>query len=342
MLYLISFFGSSVLALAVTPLALALAMRYRAFDRPGLRKVHDKAVPVLGGVAIVLSVLGGMWLARLTWPAALGQDTVKMLAFTAGGLVVFGIGLYDDLRDASVGVRFLAQFVAAAILVFAGFNIRVLPSPFGGVFELGLLSYPFTMVWIVFFINAINFIDGLDGLAGGITAIAGLTIFFSAGSHGEAFISLLALVTAGCMLGFLPFNFHPARIFMGDSGATFLGYALGAMTALGTMKSIATIALLIPIAALGVPIADTVGAVIRRTWRGQKFYLADKEHVHHLLITMGFTHQGAVAFLYGVSGFFGILAILLSSADRRLISILVILFSALVWIFLKKRHGGRE
>jgi UDP-GlcNAc:undecaprenyl-phosphate GlcNAc-1-phosphate transferase len=194
----------------------------------------------------------------------------------------------------------------------------------------------------VFFVNAINFIDGLDGLAGGITAIASLTIFFSAGLHGETFISLLALVTAGCMLGFLPFNFHPARIFMGDSGATFLGFALGAMTALGTMKSIATIALLVPIAALGVPIFDTVSSVIRRTRRGQRFWQADKEHVHHLLITMGFTHQGAVTFLYGVSGFFGLLAILLSSADRRLISVMVLLSLALLWIFIKKRLEGKE
>ncbi|MRR09681.1 undecaprenyl/decaprenyl-phosphate alpha-N-acetylglucosaminyl 1-phosphate transferase [bacterium] len=340
--YLLSFFGSAVLALTITPLALVLAMRYRAFDRPGLRKVHDKAVPVLGGVAITLSVLAGLWLARLLWPGALAQDMVRLLAFTAGGLLVFGIGLYDDLRDASVGVRFLVQFLAAGILVAAGFNIRALPSPFGGSIALGVMSYPFTMLWVVFFINAINFIDGLDGLAGGITAIAALTIFFSAGSHGEAFISLLALVTAGSMLGFLPFNFHPARIFMGDSGATFLGYALGAMTALGTMKSIATIALLIPIAALSVPIADTVGAVIRRTRRGQKFYLADKEHVHHLLITLGFSHQGAVTFLYGISAFFGILAILLSSADRRLISILVLLFLALVWVFLRTRRDNRE
>jgi UDP-GlcNAc:undecaprenyl-phosphate/decaprenyl-phosphate GlcNAc-1-phosphate transferase len=340
--YLLSFFGAAVLALAVTPLALVLAMRYRAFDRPGLRKVHDRAVPVLGGMAVVVSILCGLWLARLLWPGALEQDMAKMLAFTAGGLLVFGIGLYDDLRDASVGIRFLAQFLAAGILVLAGFNIRVLPNPFGGSFGLGVMSYPFTMLWIVFFINAINFIDGLDGLAGGITAIASLTIFFSAGSHGEVFISLLALVTAGCMLGFLPFNFHPARIFMGDSGATFLGYALGAMTALGTMKSIATIALLIPIAALSVPIADTVSAVVRRTRRGQRFYLADKEHVHHLLISMGFSHQGAVMFLYGVSAFFGVLAIMLSSADRRLISILVILFLALVWTFLKKRREGKE
>ncbi len=252
------------------------------------------------------------------------------------------MGLYDDLRDASVGLRFFVQFLAALILVLAGFNIRALPNPLGGNFVLGAMSYPFTMLWIVFFVNAINFIDGLDGLAGGITAIACLTIFFSAGSHGETFISLLALVTAGCMLGFLPFNFHPARIFMGDSGATFLGFALGAMTALGTMKSIATIALLVPIAALGVPIFDTVSSVIRRTRRGQKFWQADKEHVHHLLITMGFSHQGAVTFLYGVSGFFGLLAILLASADRRLISVMVLLSLALLWVFIKKRLEGKE
>ena len=342
MQYLLSFFGAAILALVITPLALALAVKYRAFDRPGLRKVHVKAVPVLGGVAIMLTVLSGLWLARLAWPGTYADDTVKLAAFTAGSLLIFGVGLYDDLKDASVGLRFFVQFGAALILVLAGYNIRALPNPLGGSLELGAMSYLFTMLWIVFFVNAINFIDGLDGLAGGITAIACLTIFFSAGSSGEALIALLALITAGCMLGFLPFNFHPARIFMGDSGATFLGFALGAMTALGTMKSIATIALLVPIAALGVPIFDTVSSVIRRTSRGQKFWQADKEHVHHLLITMGFSHQGAVTYLYSASAFFGLLAVLLASADRRLISILVILFLALVWTFLRKRLAARD
>ncbi len=325
-----------MLGVLLTPLALLVSVRGRVFDRPGLRKIHQKATPCLGGVAVALAVLGVLWVSRALWPDLLGGLSGKLAAITAGGLLILGVGLYDDLRNASVWLRLAFQFAAAGILIAAGFCITVLPSPLGGAWELGVFGIPFTALWIVFLINAINFIDGLDGLAAGLAIIVSLAIFVSAENSGEGLIALLAMALVGSLLGFLPFNFHPARIFLGDSGATFIGFILAAMTTLGTMKSLATVALLIPIAALGVPIIDTVGAVLRRTWRGQMFYQADKEHVHHTLLTIGFSHQGAVMFLYGVTVFLAIMAMLLSLADRRLISILVVLFVILAWIFLKK------
>lgn len=325
-----------MMALLLTPLAIAISLKYKAFDRPGLRKVHLKEVPCLGGAAIFISFLSVVWLARLIWPDFFGGLDRRLLSVSLGGLIIFGVGLYDDLRDASVGVRFLAQSLAAGVLIWGGFLITFLPSPFSGRLELGILSYPFTALWIVFLVNALNFIDGLDGLASGLGIIVATAIFYVAESHGEPLIALLAVGMMGSLLGFLPFNFHPARIFMGDSGATFIGYLFAAMTTMGTMKSVAAISLLIPIAALGVPILDTVTAIVRRTWRGQKFYQADKEHVHHLLLSLGFSHQGSVVFLYGVTFFLAILSILLSSADRRLISILVLMFMVLVAVFIRK------
>jgi UDP-GlcNAc:undecaprenyl-phosphate GlcNAc-1-phosphate transferase len=340
--YLTAFFIAAVLSLLLTPLALYVSVKGKVFDRPGLRKIHQKAMPCLGGAAVAVAVLITIWLIKSLWPGIFHGWAGKFTTITLGGLLILGVGLYDDLKNASVGLRLVFQFAAAGILIAGGFCVTILPSPLGGVFELGLFSIPFTALWIVFIINAINFIDGLDGLAAGISIIVAATIFVSAEASGEGLIGLLAIVTVGALLGFLPFNFHPARIFLGDSGATFIGFILAAMTTLGTMKSIATVALLIPIAALGVPIVDTFSAVLRRTWRGQMFYRADKEHVHHTLLTLGFSHQGAVMFLYGITVFLAILAMLLSLADRRLVSILVGLFLILAWIFFNKWQKGRD
>lgn len=333
---------AAVLGLLFTPLALYVSVKGKAFDRPGLRKIHQKATPCLGGVAVAAAILITVWLIGSFWSGIFYALTGKFLALTVGGLLILAVGLYDDLRNASVVLRLVIQFVAAGILIAGGFCVTMLPNPLGGALELGIFSIPFSALWIVFIINAINFIDGLDGLAAGIAVIVATAIFVSAESSGEGLIALLAIVTIGTLLGFLPFNFHPARIFLGDSGATFIGFMLAAMTTLGTMKSIATVAMLIPIAALGVPIMDTLSAIIRRTWRGQMFYQSDKEHVHHTLLTVGFSHQGAVLFLYGITVFLAILAILLSLADRRLISILIGLFMILVWIFFKKWQRGRD
>lgn len=340
--YLTAFFIAAIFGLLLTPMALFISIRGKAFDRPGLRKIHQKATPCLGGTAVAAAVLAAIWIIRILWPVFFAGMTGKFLAITLGGLLILAVGLYDDLKNASVALRFVFQFVAAGILIAGGFCVTVLPNPLGGAFELGILSIPFSALWIVFMINAMNFIDGLDGLAAGIGIIVSTTIFVSAEASGEILIALLAMVTTGSLLGFLPFNFHPARIFLGDSGATFIGFMLAAMTTLGTMKSIATVAMLIPIAALGVPIVDTFSAVLRRTWRGQMFYQADKEHVHHTLLTIGFSHQGAVMFLYGITVFLAILAMLLSLTDRRLISILIGLFIILVWIFIKKWQKGRD
>jgi len=241
--YLTAFFIAAVLSLLLTPLALYVSVKGKVFDRPGLRKIHQKAMPCLGGAAVAVAVLITIWLIKSLWPGIFHGWAGKFTTITFGGLLILGVGLYDDLKNASVGLRLVFQFAAAGILIAGGFCVTILPSPLGGVFELGLFSIPFTALWIVFIINAINFIDGLDGLAAGISIIVAATIFVSAEASGEGLIGLPAIVTVGALLGFLPFNFHPARIFLGDSGATFIGFILAAMTTLGTMKSIATVAL---------------------------------------------------------------------------------------------------
>lgn len=324
------------LALLFTPLAIGLAVKANWYDRPGRHKIHQRKVPYLGGTAIVLAVLLSLLITRLVWVEALSNLDIRIWSIITGGLLIYAVGVYDDLKSAPVWLRLLFQCLAGLVLVAGGFCIRVIPGFLIGRIELGVLGIPVTVLWTMFLINALNFIDGLDGLASGIALIASLALMASALRLGESFIALIAVITAGAMAGFLPFNFHPARIFMGDSGSTFVGFLLAAMTTLGTMKSVAAISLLFPIAALGVPIADTISSIVRRTWRGQMFYQADKEHVHHLLLSLGFSHRGAVLFLYGVTIFLALVANLSLLADRRLLALMITLFLILAGTFYYK------
>ena len=334
--YFAVFIISAGLALLFTPLAIGLAIRANWYDRPGGHKIHRRKVPYLGGTALVLSVFACLLITRLVWAEALANLDIRIWSIIVGGLLIYAVGVYDDLRSAPVGLRLLVQCLAGLVLVAGGFCIRVIPGFPVGRIELGALGIPVTVLWTMFLINALNFIDGLDGLACGIALIASLALMASALRLGQSFIALIAVITAGAMAGFLPFNFHPARIFMGDSGSTFVGFLLAAMTTLGTMKSVAAISLLLPLAALGVPIADTISSIVRRTWRGQMFYQADKEHVHHLLLSLGFSHRGAVLFLYGVTVFLALVANLSLLADRRLLALLISLFLVLAGIFYQK------
>ncbi|HBE72652.1 MAG TPA: undecaprenyl-phosphate alpha-N-acetylglucosaminyl 1-phosphate transferase [candidate division Zixibacteria bacterium] len=334
--HLAIFIISLGLSLLFTPLAVRVAIGANWFDRPGRHKIHQRKVPYFGGTAIVLATLCCLLVTRLVWSDILSNLDIRLWSIIAGGLILYAVGIYDDLRTASVWLRLAVQCLAGIILVMGGFCIKGIPSLVAGTIQLGVLSVPFTVLWTMFLINAINFIDGLDGLACGIALIASLALFAAALRIGEGFIAFLAVMTVGVMAGFLPYNFHPARIFMGDSGSTFVGFLLAAMTTLGTMKSVAAISLLLPIAALGVPIADTLSSIVRRTWKGQMFYRADKEHVHHMLLSIGFSHRGAVLFLYGVTLFLSLVANLLVLADRRVLALLVILFLALTGIFYRK------
>jgi UDP-GlcNAc:undecaprenyl-phosphate GlcNAc-1-phosphate transferase len=342
MMPLLVFLIALAASLLLTPLSIAAASRAGWYERSGAHKIHDRQVPFIGGTAIGLSLLASIALSRIVWPAFAAGVLPKLIALLAGGLLIYGIGLYDDARGASVLIRLLIQLLAGLALILGGFCVSSLPNPAGGTFHLGPFSVPFTLLWIMFMVNAINFIDGLDGLATGISLIAAVTLLVSALAIGDVFVAFLAAAVAGALLGFLPFNFHPARVFMGDSGSTLVGLMLAAMTTLGTMKSVATITLLVPIAALGVPIFDTISSIVRRTRKGRKIYQADREHIHHFLMSTGFSHRGAVLFLYGMTAFLAVLAVLLASADRRLVGVLVVLFLVLSWVFLEKwsQRGG--
>ncbi len=256
--------GAAIVAAFVThllvPVVTGLAIRLRAMDQPGVRKLHDSAVPRLGGVAI----MGGLGIAAgfaalghwTTWAARIGGK--ELLALVAGTLLVFLVGVVDDLRGVGSGTKFLVELAAAGLLVGAGWSFGVLRLPFVGGIDLGLFGPIVSLLWIVGVTNAINLIDGLDGLAGGVVAIISVSMLAYAALQGSPGSVVLMAATAGACLGFLRHNWEPARIFMGDSGALTLGFLLAAMSVHSALKAPAAVAIVVPILALGVPVMDTL------------------------------------------------------------------------------------
>lgn len=226
-----------------------------------------------------------------------------------GSTVILVVGLLDDRYELRPLLKFAGQVGVAVYTVWYGHRIEFVTNPFGGMLYLGGWGFPLTVLWIVGVMNMVNFIDGLDGLAAGVSAIACVPLAVVALQMNRPSIALLTFILAGSAFGFLPHNFNPARIFMGDAGAMFLGFMLGAITVDGALKGAATIALTIPLLALGVPVFDILFAVIRRVSAGRPFYEADQHHLHHRLLALGLTQRQAVLVLYAVSGLLGLGAV---------------------------------
>lgn len=308
---------TAVVTLLVTPFTRILAVRIGAVAMPSSRKVHDKATPSLGGLAMLIGIGSG-----LTTAWAMGSFDAVFRSFSdiAGvaiaALIIFAVGMLDDVIDVSAPAKVAGIVLAGVVLSLAGVSLLWFRIPFAGFIQLSAdLSVVLTVVWLLIMANAINLIDGLDGLAGGIVAIASATFFFytvQLGANGLIFDSnpaaLLAILTVGATLGFLPFNMHPAKTFMGDGGALLLGLMITASTvsvggrvdqAVSGQVFFFFAPLVIPLLLLGVPLIDMAMAVMRRASRGVSLSSADKEHLHHRLMRLGHGHRRTVLILWG-------------------------------------------
>lgn len=305
------------LALALTPLVKKFAVRIGAMDTPNARKVHTRIMPRLGGLGIFLAFIITV-AALLPFVSAwfTTRDMSFVSAFLIGGSIIVLIGALDDRFELSAKVKLLGQLVAAAVVVF-GFNIRVdfVNIPFQDAYSSleAWVAIPLTILWIVGVTNAINLIDGLDGLAAGVSGIAIGTIAVMSFLMGNMMIAFMCLVLLGSIIGFLFFNFHPAKIFMGDTGSLFLGFSLAMLSMLG-FKQIAVVSFITPLIIIGVPLSDTFFAIIRRAVQRKPIFSPDKGHLHHCLRELGFSHRQTVLIIYGIAAFFGVLAIIQSSA----------------------------
>jgi len=310
--------------LLLTPVVKKLAYLVGAVDKPDVRKVHRTDMPRLGGVAIYLGFAGAL--------VAVQPLSRWELGLLIGGTIIVITGVLDDIRGLPPKVKLAAQVAAACVLVWFGITVEFITHPFDGMIFLGKLGIPVTILWIIGITNALNLIDGLDGLAAGTAVIAAVTMATVAWFEGQTLVASFALILGAAVLGFLPYNFCPARMFMGDSGSMFLGFTLGALAVEGLTKGTAFISVFIPIIILGIPILDTLFAIIRRYRNHRPIFEADKEHLHHLLLEMGFTHRQAVLVIYAINVFLGVSAIVLNILSTEQGIIALILLVTIIWL----------
>ncbi|OQX09282.1 MAG: hypothetical protein BWK76_22515 [Desulfobulbaceae bacterium A2] len=335
---LFAFVLSCVLSLCLTPLARSVGTRFGALDLPGERKIHSRPIPRIGGAAIFLAFILTVALLYFTVhtevTAQLTPDA-RTLALAAGAVLCFATGVWDDFRGLPAWVKLLLQIGAATLAFCGGLSVERVAG-LSGVVELGLFSYPLTVLWFLAFINAINLIDGLDGLAGGVTLFAALVMVVLASMSAHYLAALLFAVLAGAILGFLRYNFHPATIFLGDGGSYFLGFTFAGVALYGSMKSQVGTALLIPMIAMGLPLFDTILSSLRRFLAGKRIFGADRDHIHHRLLALGLNTQRAVLLMYGVSVGMGLLAILLVHVNDERAAVILLLLAVGAVAFARK------
>jgi UDP-N-acetylglucosamine 2-epimerase len=319
--YFISFTLAFIVAFSATPLAKSLAFRIGAVDIPkDNRRMHKQPIARLGGFAIItgffVSILFSVISSKLLKTGTAIVFDRQFTGLIAGAGIIAILGVIDDIKSLSAKLKLPIQIIAALIVAMTGTRIDFVTNPFS---EIGIstfgpwISYPITIFWIVGITNAINFIDGLDGLAAGVSSIASLSLFFVSVMRPDPDIgtAVLAAILAGSTMGFLPYNFNPAKIFMGDTGATFLGFMLGTISIQGTYKSYTAIAIAVPILVLALPLFDTLFAILRRIASGKSPMTADRGHLHHRLVDMGLTQRQSVSVIYIASAALGLCAVVL-------------------------------
>ena len=339
-----AFILSGILSYALTPLVKRFAYKIGAIDVPkDTRRMHKKPTPRLGGLAIFIGFMGAM--------LVFFEFDVQMLSVLIGAMLIVVLGIFDDVLALGAKFKFIVQIIAAAIPVCVGgmkiaFFSNLNPLSSEPYFSLGIFAIPVTIIWIVGITNAVNLIDGLDGLAAGVSAIASLTMLAVALLNYEFSVAVTMACLTGACLGFIPYNFNPAEIFMGDTGSTFLGYMLATMSISGFFKFYAVVSFAVPLLILGLPIFDTASAITRRVLEGRSPMSSDRGHVHHRLVDMGFNVKQAVAILYAISGTLGLAAVVLTTngeAKAMLLLLAVILAIAVGgWIIINRRKESRQ
>ncbi len=338
--YIITFALAFIVAFSATPIVRKLAFKVGGVDIPkDNRRMHKKPIALLGGLAIICGFVVSLAFDLLTTSNIItpGKEIAGLMT---GIAVIMLMGVLDDTRTLNAWVKLAFQILAAVCVVaISGTRISVLTNPFGAdpYMELSpYISIPLTIMWIVGITNAINLIDGLDGLAAGVSSISSLSLFFVSILRADlapsitVYTALVTAALAGSTLGFLPFNFNPAKIFMGETGAAFLGFTLGVISIQGAMKSYTAISIAIPLLVLGLPLFDTLFAITRRVLSRKSIMQADRGHLHHRLIDMGLSQRQSVLIMYIASASLGLCAIVL--ADRGALSAIILLLAVAVFV----------
>lgn len=329
--YFVPFLIALIAAYVLTPGVKKLAIKVGAVDKPNARKVHTHAIPRLGGLAIYIG-----FMAAVLFCLPMRHELMGLLL---GCTAIVALGIWDDICNIPAKVKLVGQIIAACIPIAFGIQIEWLTNPFGTLIVLPeFIAVPVTIFWIIGFTNTVNLIDGLDGLAAGVSFIASVSMFLLAYTMNQYLPAMIIAAMAGAALGFLQYNFNPAKIFMGDTGSMLLGYTMAVAAVLGLVKTAATIALVVPLIALGLPILDTIFAIIRRKMSGVPIFQPDKGHLHHRLLALGMSQKQAVLIMYFVSVILGIVALFVANVSYQtgIVTVLVVLA---VIIYTAKRIG---
>lgn len=306
----LAFLTATVISIIMTPLSIRWAIKLGIVAYPSARKVHREPVPSWGGIALTIAILAG---ALVGW-LPIGTLAINILGVYIGLIVIVAVGTFDDRFSLPPKLKLTGQIIAALVPTALGLRISFINNPFGEgyLYLTGWQSWLLTVFWIVALVNAVNLIDGLDGLAAGVSFFAALTLSFLAASQNLLPVATAFAVIAGACVGFLPYNFHPARVFMGDTGAMALGYLFATLSVLGAVKSFAALSVLfMTVLVLAYPLFDTTFAILRRWLNGRPIFSADREHLHHKLLDSGLDQRQAVLTLYALTLIFCLLALLL-------------------------------
>ena len=321
--YVWAFVIALIVTYICTPLVRTLAVKIGAIDAPDARKVHQVSIPRLGGLAIYIG-----YMVSLLYSV---KDISSVKGLLIGSVILVAVGIWDDVKQIGPKTKLLGQIVAALMLPIFDDAIHFI-SIGDHMLYLEYLSIPLTVFWIVGFTNIVNLIDGLDGLAAGISLIACIAICIVTLQMGQVDLACITLALAGAACGFLRYNFNPAKIFMGDTGSMLLGYTMAAISVMGSVKTAATVGLVVPVIVLGLPILDTLFAIVRRRINGRPVFQPDKGHLHHRLLAMGLTQKQAVLLMYAITAVLGCVSIVAAKANFTIGLLLVVLIlCACVW-----------
>ena len=327
--HIIGAFVSYLLGVFIVPFVIEFSQKEGLVDVPNERKIHKNPISRLGGIAIWSSTMLTFLCLVLLSYYPYGSLLSGILL---GGSLMFLLGLIDDIYNLDAKFKLLIQLSIATVVYMLGVKIDTIFNPFGGApFQLGMLSYPITILWIVGISNAVNFIDGVDGLAGSVITVNSITLALVAVTvtPAQPITALIAFILAGSMLAFLTYNFNPAKIFMGDSGALFSGFLLATLSIAGVMKG-ATLAILLPFMVLAVPIMDITYSSLRRIMKGKSPFVADAEHIHHKLLKAGFSQKITVAILTSVAIVGGAIATYFTGAIKHYLAYIAVLLLIMI------------
>ncbi len=324
----------------LTPVSIRIAEKIGAVDIPTERKVHKTPIPRLGGAAVVSAVAISLLVGAAVNIYIPRIVHTNLMGLLVGSLIIVAVGLWDDTHNANPFVKLAFQVIAASIAVYMGVQFELASNPLVGdmrdYFDLGVLAFPLSVLWIVGLTNAMNLIDGLDGLACGIALVTSVTLFLISVNLEAGYVTYFYIVLAGATLGFLRYNRFPAQVFLGDTGSMFLGFSLGCLSTTGFQKSFALSSLMIPMIIFGIPIFDSVVALMRRYMNNKGIATADREHLHHRLIDLGLSQRQTVLLLYFITVLLGIIAFAFTVQLNEYAAVIIVVMGVLGGLMAKE------